>query len=252
MYLRPAFASGSRILYMSRPSTPAASLARFSPSFASRASAASAACCAIAGGNDDDAVVVGNHHVPRIDQRAGADHRNVHRAERCLDRALGADRPGKDRELHFGQVLHVAHAAVDDQALRAAGAETGRKQIAEEAIGVLGGAGRDHHVARLQLLGHHMHHPVVAGLQQHGDRGAAGMRAWVDRPHVGLHQADAAHRLVDGGDAEARQLLDRRLVRANDVALDDAEVVHRAAHVHLPFAFRAASRRGNTRRALPS
>ena len=35
-------ASGSRILYMSRPSTPEASLARFSPSFASRAAAASA------------------------------------------------------------------------------------------------------------------------------------------------------------------------------------------------------------------
>ena len=52
------------------------------------------------------------------------------------------------RELHLGQVLHVAHAAIDDQALGAAGPEAGRQQIAEEAVGVLGGAGRDHDVAR--------------------------------------------------------------------------------------------------------
>src|SRR5262249_9290476 len=43
IYLSPAFASGSRILYMSRPSTPSASFWRFSPSLASRAAAASAA-----------------------------------------------------------------------------------------------------------------------------------------------------------------------------------------------------------------
>ena len=37
IYLRPALSSGSRILYMSRPSTPDASFARLSPSLASRA-----------------------------------------------------------------------------------------------------------------------------------------------------------------------------------------------------------------------
>ena len=42
MYFSPAFSSGPRMLYMSRPSTPDASLARFSPSLASRAAAASA------------------------------------------------------------------------------------------------------------------------------------------------------------------------------------------------------------------
>src|SRR5271166_4246661 len=39
-YFRPAFSSGSRILYMSRPRTPEASFARLSPSLASRAAAA--------------------------------------------------------------------------------------------------------------------------------------------------------------------------------------------------------------------
>ena len=42
MYLRPAFSNGPRMLYMSSPSTPEASLARFSISFASRAAAARA------------------------------------------------------------------------------------------------------------------------------------------------------------------------------------------------------------------
>ena len=52
------------------------------------------------GGNDDHAVVVGHDHVARVDQRAGADHRDVDRAERRLDRALGADRAAPHRELH--------------------------------------------------------------------------------------------------------------------------------------------------------
>ena len=41
----------------------------------------------------------------------------------------------KHRELHRGQVLHVAHAAVDDEALGAARAKAGRQQVAEEAVG---------------------------------------------------------------------------------------------------------------------
>ena len=44
MYFKPAFSKPSRILYMSKPNTPDASLARFSPSSASRAADASATC----------------------------------------------------------------------------------------------------------------------------------------------------------------------------------------------------------------
>ena len=46
----PCLSSGSRILYMSRPSTPAASFTRLSPSLASRAAAASAALLAHSAG----------------------------------------------------------------------------------------------------------------------------------------------------------------------------------------------------------
>ena len=134
----------------------------------------------------------------------------------------------------------------------------GGQQVAEEAVFVVGGAGSHRHVAGLQLLGRHVHHPVVAGLQQHGDGRAADLGAAVDRAHIGLHQADAAHGFVDGGHAEFGQALYRSLVGAHDIAFDDAEVVHGDAHKNLLIgcywflALRAASRRGNTRRALPS
>ena len=88
-YFSPALARGSRIWYRSRPSTPEASLSRLPPSFASRAAAASAVFCAQVGRHDDDAVVVGDDRVARIDGGAGAHDRNVHRADRRLDRALG-------------------------------------------------------------------------------------------------------------------------------------------------------------------
>jgi len=67
-----------------------------------------------------------------------------------------------------------------------------------------------------------MHHPVVAGLQQHGDGRAADFCVVVDRAHVRLHQADAAHGLVDRGHAEAGQFVDGRAVGAGGVAFDDA------------------------------
>ncbi len=55
---------------------------------------------------------------------------------------------------------------------------------------VLSARAADHqHVAFLTLLDRDMDHPVVAGLRQHGDRGPADRGAGPDRPHVGLHQA---------------------------------------------------------------
>ena len=55
MYFRPAAASGSRILYMSRPRMPDASLSRFSPSKLSRLMAAASVSAARAAGTLDDA-----------------------------------------------------------------------------------------------------------------------------------------------------------------------------------------------------
>ena len=248
MYFSPAFSSGSRILYMSSPSTPAASLARFSPSFASRAAAASSVLPPSRARHDDDAVVVGHDHVARVHQRAGADHGDVDRAERGLDGALGADGPAPHGKSHLGQRLHVAAAGVDDQGARAARLEASGQQVAEEAVGAVGRARGDDDVAGLDLLGHHVHHPVVAGLQQHRDRRARHLRAGVDRPHVGLHEAHATHGFVDGGRTEFRQPVGRRAVGPLDVSIDNSEFVHD----HSPLLFRRASSRGNTRRALAS
>src|SRR5271166_51832 len=49
-YFNPAFSNGSRILYMSRPRTPAASFARLSPSLASRTAASAAVFAARSAG----------------------------------------------------------------------------------------------------------------------------------------------------------------------------------------------------------
>ena len=103
---------------MSSPSSPAARRLPLDGFVGfSRASAASAACAATRARHHDDAVVVGHDDVARVDERAGADHRDVHRAQRRLDRALGVDRAGEHREGHRGEVLHVAHAAVDHEPL---------------------------------------------------------------------------------------------------------------------------------------
>jgi hypothetical protein len=83
-------ASGSRILYMSRPSTPLASLARFRLRRL-RALRRGQGLGGAGGGHADHAVVVGHDHVARGDQHAGADDGDVDRAQRGLDGALGAD-----------------------------------------------------------------------------------------------------------------------------------------------------------------
>ena len=142
----PAFSSASRILYMSRPSTPAASCLRLPSSSSLR-------FCALARGLDrellrhhDDAVVVGHHHVARLDIDAGADHRNVDRAERRLDRALGRDRARPDREAHLVSAFTSRQPASMIEALDAARHQRGRQQFAEHAVGIVGGAA-DHQMS---------------------------------------------------------------------------------------------------------
>jgi len=56
------------------------------------------------------------------------------------------------------------------QPARAARLEVGGEQIAEVSVRAFGGDPRDHEVTRLDLLGRHVQHPVVARLQQDGDR----------------------------------------------------------------------------------
>ena len=73
----------------------------------------------------------------------------------------------------------------------------------------------------LALLDRDMDHPVVAGMRQHGHRGARRLAALPDRAQIGLHQADAAIGLVHGGDAERAEPLHQIRIGALDVANDD-------------------------------
>ncbi|MGY4455062.1 hypothetical protein ACVWZR_009722 [Bradyrhizobium sp. i1.3.1] len=79
-----------------------------------------------------------------------------------------------------------------------------REQLAEHAVGVIGGAADDEDVALLALLNGDMDHPVVAGLCQHRDGGASDRRAGPNGPQVRLHQAEATVSLVNGRDAVFR------------------------------------------------
>jgi hypothetical protein len=76
------------------------------------------------------------------------------------------------------------------------------QQVTKITVGAIGGDGRDHDVAGLNLLGHHMHHPVVTRVQQHRHGRARHLRAGIDGAHVRLHEADTAHGFVHSGRAE--------------------------------------------------
>src|SRR5256885_1609070 len=170
----------------------------------------------LGGGHADHAVIVGHDHVARRDPHARADHGDVDRAQRGLDRALGGDGAAPHGEVHFLQRLHVAHAGVDDQRPCATRLEARGQQVAEVAVRAFRGHGRDHDVAGLDLLCGHMHHPVVTGLQQHGDGRARDLLARIDGAHIGLEQAHAAHGLVDGGRAQGSQAVGGRAVGTLD------------------------------------
>ena len=187
------------------------------------------------------------------------------------------------------QRAHVAHAGIDDEGTRALGLEAGGQQIAEVAVGALAGHRRDDDVAGPDLLGRDMQHPVVARLQQHRHRRARYLCTLEDRPHIGFEQADAAHGLMHRGGAEMRQRVGRDAIGALDVAIHHTQFVHfqlrfrfslplwrrvgvgastwrfapqapipafpqkgEGVLTHKPRAFSRASRRVNTRRALPS
>ncbi len=123
--------------------------------------------------DDHNAVIIGDHGIAGHDIDAGADHGHVDRAERRLDRALGRDRPGPYRKAHLAQrSLRRGTPASMTSPTDAARFQRGREQIAEHAVGIVGGAADHQNVARPALLDRDMDHPVVAGLRQHGDRGA--------------------------------------------------------------------------------
>ncbi|MNT17447.1 hypothetical protein D3C72_1525940 [compost metagenome] len=174
----------------------------------------------------DHAVVVGHDHVAGRHPHASADHGDVDRAQRGLDRALGRDGTAPHRKAHLLQHTHIAHAGVDDERTRAPGLEASGQQVAKVAVGAFAGDSGHHNVAGLDLLGRHMHHPVITGLQQHGDGRARYLLARVDGAHIGFEQADAAHGLVHRGRAEGSQAVGSGAVGALDVTVNDSEFVH--------------------------
>ena len=125
--MRPAFASGSRILYMSSPSTPAANCLRLPSSSATRFLALGDHVGGVLAPDHHDAVIVGDHGIAGHDVDPGANHGHVDRAQRRLHRALGRDRLRPHRKAHFAKRFGVANAGVDDEPLDAARHQRGRR-----------------------------------------------------------------------------------------------------------------------------
>jgi hypothetical protein len=171
----------------------------------------------------------------------------------AYDRALGADGFAPHGKAHVLQHADVAYPSIDDQRLRTARHEAGSQQVAEIAVSAFRRDPCNNHIVGPDLFGRHVLRPVVTWLQQYGHCGAGNERAWIDRPHVRLHQADTPHRLMYGNASELFEMSDDRGVGTHSVLLDDAELIDQwSSHGQIPFVFRAASRRGKTRRALPS
>ena len=212
---------------MSSPSSPAARRRRFSSLVGDPGLRLLQHLGGVLAPDDADAVVVAHHNIAGLDRRAGAHHRDIHRAGRPLHCALGAHRLRPDRETHRCQILHVAHAGVGHQAGRAAGPAGGRQQVAEIA-GVGRRSHRQHqHVAGLKLFDGDMDHPVVARRREDGDRRTRRRRAGIDRPHGGSEQPAAPLRLVDRGDAAVAERRNDRRIGPLDIPDDD--IAHRSS-----------------------
>jgi hypothetical protein len=156
-----------------------------------------------------------------MNQRTRADHRNVDRAERFLDRPLREDRLRPDREPHLRKIGHVSHARIDDQTPATPRKRGSCEQIPE--IAVLAGARRrqQQDVAGFQLLDRHMDHPVVAGRRRDRHCASRDPRAAIDRTHVAGEKSDSALSLVHGGDSAGSQPVDDALFSPFDIPYDD-------------------------------
>ena len=169
--------------------------------------------------HDHHAVHIGHDHVAGIHERAGADHRDVDRPGRRLHRALRVIALA-----HTGKSISVRSSTSRTPAsmtrpTRRARAETASRSPNIPSV-LTGRGGHDQDVARWHSSTATCIIQLSPGWQQHGDRGCpAPARRRIDRPHVGLHQARAALRLVHGGDAQLAERLDHVGVGALDVAV---------------------------------
>src|SRR5690606_10337065 len=139
-------------------------------------------------GHDDDAVVIRDDHVARIDERAGTDDRNVHRADGRLDGALRVDRAAPNGEIDLLELAHVSAAGIDHEASNAARLIGRAEQLSEHTVCIRAAERDDDDVAGTAELDRDMQHPVIAGMGERGHRRARNARARIDRTHVAVQQ----------------------------------------------------------------
>ena len=155
--------------------------------------------------HDHHTVVVAEHDVAGVHGLSTHDDRHVDRARGGLHRALRADRPRPDRKAHLTKSGHVAYAGRQHRCAHPALPQGHGEQLTEHPVGRRRRGGHHQQVTRPALLDRDVDHEVVARPAEHGDRGAAGLRAGPGRSELGAEIAGAADGLVDGGDAEAAQ-----------------------------------------------
>ncbi len=141
-----------------------------------------------------------------------------------LDRTLRINGTTPNGETHGGEIAHIAHTRIDDQAAAAARFGRRRQQIAEVTVFTRTGRSGDKQIAFAQLFDRHVHHPIVAWRHQHGDRRAGDARTAVDRAQTGMHQACAALRFMHGGNAGVRQAADHVCICTFDTGYYDRHI----------------------------
>jgi hypothetical protein len=98
------------------------------------------------------------------------------------------------------------------------GAERNGEKFAEHSVGGFRSGGDDEDVARLAEFDRGVKHEIVAGMGRDGDRGAGDAGVGINRAEIGPHQAFAALRFVDGGDAEFAKHSGDGGIRSRDIA----------------------------------
>ena len=158
--------------------------------------------------HDRGAVGVEHHDVAGGDPLPADRDRLVERARRVLRGAADADPARPDRQPELGEILDVAHRAVDEQRRDALLERLRGEQVADERDRERVGHREHEHVAGPRVGDRGVHHQVVALPAQHGPGRAGGARAGDDPLQVEVDEPLAARGLVDGRGAEPRELGD--------------------------------------------
>jgi len=135
-------------------------------------------------------------------QRTSTNQWSIDVPQRLLDRALGEDRLGPDRKLHFSQGCGVTHPGINHQAKYSSCLQRVRQQIPEVAILTRARGSHYKDVSSLTLLDRHMNHPIVSRGHLTGDGCAHNLGRTVDRAQVGRQQTLATLCFVNCGNVQ--------------------------------------------------